>query len=189
MSTPTPTPAPKPRLKLLPDWKRLPGTARNYQNVRTGETLSRRQYDQRHGLIARSGFKSDYQKRKAEKTKWHSFYVEHFPVTARSGEAKAWEKLLARIRELGHRRMFVSARGEAGLDYPQGTGMVWVSTTGFIGSEIFRRTITDFASESDVPGGLTERTYSSASVWLTEQLYNGGLMQRTVTEYILRWQA
>lgn len=182
---PTPPFTPKPRLKLLPDWVRLPGTARLYHNVRTGETLSRRQYDNRYGRIARSGFATEYAQKKAEKTKWKGFYVEHFKV--RDGaESRAWEQLLARIRELQHRRMFVSAYGEAGVDYPTRAGeQVWVSTQGFYGDAIFARAVTF----GDIgPSGISTQTYTTASLWLTDQLFTGALRYGTVTEYVLRWQ-
>lgn len=37
------------------DWRYLGGKTRRYQNVATGETISRRQYDQRFGRLAESG--------------------------------------------------------------------------------------------------------------------------------------
>ena len=40
-------------------WVRLSGAARNYQNTETGEVLSRRQYDQRFGRLAKAGIKSN----------------------------------------------------------------------------------------------------------------------------------
>lgn len=178
MSTP-------PRLKLLPDWVRLPGTARLYQNVRTGETLSRRQYDNQYGRIARSGFATEYALKQAERTKWKQFYVQHFKVNAARGEGETWERLLARIRELGHRPMFVSAYGEAGVDYPTRAGeQVWASTQGFYGDAIFARAAT-FGDIS--PSGISTQTYNLASLWLTDQLFTGSLRYGTVTEYVLRW--
>jgi hypothetical protein len=40
-------------------WVRIPGAARQYQNTETGEILSRRQYDQRFGRLAKAGIKSN----------------------------------------------------------------------------------------------------------------------------------
>jgi hypothetical protein len=175
MSNPNP-PTPKPRLKLLPDWVRVPGTERQYRNVRTGEVLSRRQYDNKYGRIARSGFRTEYQQRKAEANKWKSFYTEHFPV-GRKGLADTWDKLLSRCRELGHRRMFVSAYGVAGTDYPDAQDSLrWVSSTGFYGDAIF-----------GVPG-IAQLGGSLRSVWLWDQLTNGPLIGNTIIEFVLRWQ-
>src|SRR6185437_6593596 len=99
MGNPNP-PTPKPRLKLLADWVRVPGSERQYRNVRTGEVLSRRQYDSKYGRIARSGFHKEYQQKKAEANQWKTFYTEHFPVGKR-GMDDTWDKLLSRCRELG----------------------------------------------------------------------------------------
>lgn len=183
MTGPSTPPA---RLKLLPDWVRLPGTARLYRNVRTGETLSRRQYDSQHGRFARLGFRTEYAYKKALKSQWKGFYVEHFRVDRRGGDAGAWQRLLARIRELGHRPMFVSAYGEAGVDYPTRAGeQVWASSQGFYGTELFRQSAT-YGEIS--PSGVSTQTYTTASLWLTDQLYTGLLRYGSVTEYVLRWR-
>jgi hypothetical protein len=48
-------------------WVPLGGTSRRYQNRRTGEIISRRQYDKRYGLLRRQGFRSYEAKAKAFK--------------------------------------------------------------------------------------------------------------------------
>lgn len=42
-------------------WQRAPGSARRYRNARTGEELSRRQYDERYGRLARTGQRFTYE--------------------------------------------------------------------------------------------------------------------------------
>jgi len=49
------------------DWVPLGGTTRRYRNVRTGEEISRRQYDKRYGTLAREGFTSYERKAKARR--------------------------------------------------------------------------------------------------------------------------
>lgn len=177
-------PTPKPRLKLLPDWRRLPGKSRNYQNVRTGEVLSRRQYDNRYGRIARTGFKSEYQQKKAEQDKWKGFYTERFPV--RNGLVdRAFRQLVTRARELGHRRMFISAHGEAGTDYPLRQGaMIWVSTVGFYGD----------AQPLVEPGlvapgmGANITAVNQLDTWIWFQLAGTALRSDTIDEFVLRWK-
>lgn len=44
---------------LAPGWQRLPGAARRYVNPRTGETLSRRKYDERFGRLAGTGLTNE----------------------------------------------------------------------------------------------------------------------------------
>lgn len=184
MSTPTPPDATRKRLKLLPDWRRQSGTARNYQNVRTGEVLSRRQYDNRYGRVARAGFRSEYQQKKAQQTKWKSFYVEHFPV--RNGNVNAaFQQMITRATELQHREMFVSAHGEAGTDYPlQAGSLIWVSTTGFYGD----------AQPQMLPELVAANTPYLAAVnqldaWVWFQLTGSALLADTIQEFVLRWKA
>ncbi len=49
------------------DWKRLSGKARRYQNNRTGEIISRRQFDERYGRLAKQGLKTNEQQAKVNK--------------------------------------------------------------------------------------------------------------------------
>lgn len=44
---------------LAPGWQRIPGAARRYINTRTGETLSRRKYDERFGRLAGTGLTNE----------------------------------------------------------------------------------------------------------------------------------
>lgn len=180
MSTPQ---SPKPRLKLLPDWRRQPGSSRNYENVRTGEVLSRRQYDNKYGRIASTGFKTEYQLKKAEATKWKGFYVQHFPVRNDNVDA-AFRQLVGRIRELGHRQMFVSAHGEAGSDYPLQQGnSIWASTVGFYGDA---QPLMDPLLVATGTPMITAVNQLDAWIWF--QLAGTALRGDTISEFVLRWK-
>ena len=54
-------------VKIEPGWKRVSG--RRFENERTGEVISRRQYDKRYGALARGGFGSYEQKARANLTR------------------------------------------------------------------------------------------------------------------------
>lgn len=172
------------RLKLLPDWRRQPGSSRNYENVRTGEVLSRRQYDNKYGRIARTGFHSEYQQKKAEKNAWKGFYSEHFKV--KNGMVdRSFRQLVTRITELGHRRMFVSAHGEAGSDYPlQAGAKIWVSTLGFYGDAQVR-----FAPGSVIATGMPGlHGVNDLAEWIWWQFATSALLGDTIDEFVLRWK-
>lgn len=158
---------------LVPDWRRIPGDkARRYENVRTGEVLSRRQYDQQFGRVAKTGFRTYEEMAEANKHKWKGFYVQRFPVV-RGDVERSWRQLISRIRELGHRRMYVSAHGEAGYDYPSQAGqMIWVSSSGFYADSV---TIGD------------TRFSEREGMWLWGQLAVGALITDTIDEFVLRW--
>jgi len=51
------------------DWKSLGGTSRNYVNTKSGEVLSRRQYDKKFGLLAKKKYSSYESKAKANRRK------------------------------------------------------------------------------------------------------------------------
>ncbi len=44
---------------IVSDWRRLPGSARQYINNKTGEVLSRRQYDEKIGRLHQAGIKTN----------------------------------------------------------------------------------------------------------------------------------
>jgi hypothetical protein len=46
------------QVPIAPGWRRVPGSARNYENIKTGEVLSRRQYEKQFGSLARRGVTS-----------------------------------------------------------------------------------------------------------------------------------
>jgi len=48
-------------------WKRIPG--RKFQNIQTGEIITRRQYDKQYGRLAEQGFKSNEAQAKANRIK------------------------------------------------------------------------------------------------------------------------
>jgi hypothetical protein len=159
--------------------------------VRTGETLSRRQYDQKYGRIARTGFRTEYQQKKAETTKWKSFYVEHF-IVRNGDQLVTWRKLIERVRELGHRRMFISAFGEAGVDYPAQRGqMIWASTVGFYGDANIKiapgsTLYADLPAPGERLGALVT---NDLEAWVWYQFVSGNLVGETISEFVLRWQA
>ncbi|MHB8387509.1 MAG: hypothetical protein ACYDAO_09345 [Thermoplasmataceae archaeon] len=49
------------------EWKPLGGKSRNFQNTKTGEVISRRQYDKRFGSLAKTGFTTYENKARAAK--------------------------------------------------------------------------------------------------------------------------
>ena len=50
------------------EWKRLPGkTKRRYQNIKTGEIISRRYFDEHYGRLAKQGLKTNEEQAKVNK--------------------------------------------------------------------------------------------------------------------------
>lgn len=52
-------------------WIRETGSARRYRNTETGESISRRQYDQRFGRIAEQGFRTNEEQARANQANRH----------------------------------------------------------------------------------------------------------------------
>jgi hypothetical protein len=56
-------------LAIVPDWLRLPGTSRSYVNPSSGQIISRRQYDEQYGRLARQGFRNNEEQAKSNAAK------------------------------------------------------------------------------------------------------------------------
>ncbi len=93
----------------MSEWRRVPGKARNYVNSRTGEVISRRQYDKLEGTLSKQGFKSYEQKAKVAK---RNEGIEQLAKPAR-GRTKLKEKepeirrtaLAARVEQEQHKKL------------------------------------------------------------------------------------
>ncbi len=92
--------------KTNSDWQPLGGTSRNFLNTKTGQILSRRQYDKQFGTLAKQGFKSYQQKAKANKS------PEQVLKPAR-GRAAFKGSESDKAQEINRRQEEIAARNEA----------------------------------------------------------------------------
>lgn len=109
---------------VVSDWVPMGGAARRYRNVKTGEELSRRQYDRTFGALGREGFHSYEEKATLRAHRYKGFYQMRF---------SSLDRLTARMAELGHRRGYVSAHGQSNWEYRilKGEAVSWASTGAF----------------------------------------------------------